>query len=132
MERNATQTSRGAMEAIVREFYTDLFRSFITVPNYLMPPAEEAPPILESEVAHAIRRVKSDPAPGPDGISADLIRAGSNAPAHFFLHFNNNFRIGRIPDSWKESKTVLIFKKKACGIRRMTCLGLRRRAKDVA
>ncbi|WKX88354.1 hypothetical protein Q1695_008195 [Nippostrongylus brasiliensis] len=41
-----------------------------------MPPAEEEPPILESEVAYAIRRMKPGTAPGPDGFSADLLRAG--------------------------------------------------------
>ncbi|VDO99400.1 unnamed protein product [Heligmosomoides polygyrus] len=107
-----TQTSRRAMEAIVQEFYTDLFRSSTTVPKCLMPPAEEVPPILESEVAHAIRRMKPGTAPGPDGISADLLRAGGSALCSLLAkHFNHYLRLGRIPDSWKESKAVLIFKK---------------------
>ncbi|WKY01731.1 hypothetical protein Q1695_015607 [Nippostrongylus brasiliensis] len=77
-----------------------------------MPPAEEAPLILESEVAYAIRRMKPGTAPGPDGISADLFRVGGSALCSLLTkHFNHYLRLGRIPDVWKESRTVLIFKK---------------------
>ncbi|VDP03100.1 unnamed protein product [Heligmosomoides polygyrus] len=100
------------MEAIVQEFYTDLFRSSITVPKCLMPPAEEVPPVLESEVAHAIRRMRPGTAPGPDGISAGLVRAGGSALFSILAkHFSHYLRLGRIPDSWKESKPVPIFRK---------------------
>ncbi|WKY17320.1 hypothetical protein Q1695_001710 [Nippostrongylus brasiliensis] len=74
-----------------------------------MPPAEEAPPTLESEVAYAIRRMKPGTASGPDGISADLRRAGATALCS--LLFNHYLRLGRIPNVWKESRTVLIVKK---------------------
>ncbi|VDO19550.1 unnamed protein product [Heligmosomoides polygyrus] len=56
--------------------------------------------------------MKPGTAPGPDGISADLLRAGGSALCSLLAkHFNHYLRLGRIPDSWKESKTVLIFKK---------------------
>ncbi|WKX95574.1 hypothetical protein Q1695_012212 [Nippostrongylus brasiliensis] len=74
-----TQTSRRAIEAVVQDFHTDLSRSSIPVAKCAMPPAEEAPPILELEVAYAIGRMKPGTAPGPDGISADLLRAGGSA-----------------------------------------------------
>ncbi|VDO19596.1 unnamed protein product [Heligmosomoides polygyrus] len=91
-----TQKSQRAMEAIVQEFYTDLFRSSITVPKCLMPPAEEAPPILlfpEWEVL------------------PQLVRAGGSVCSLLAKHFNHYLRLGWIPDSWKKSKTVLIFEK---------------------
>ncbi|WKY17319.1 hypothetical protein Q1695_001710 [Nippostrongylus brasiliensis] len=56
-----------------------------------MPPAEEAPPTLESEVAYAIRRMKPGTASGPDGISADLRRAGATALCS--LLFNHYLRL---------------------------------------
>ncbi|WKX96245.1 hypothetical protein Q1695_012582 [Nippostrongylus brasiliensis] len=69
-----------------------------------MPQAEEAPPILESEVAYAIRRMKPGPAPGPDGISAELLRAGGGTLCSLVAkHFNHYLRLGRIPSVWKES-----------------------------
>ncbi|WKY06508.1 hypothetical protein Q1695_006583 [Nippostrongylus brasiliensis] len=55
-----TQTSRRTIEAIVQDFYTDSFRSSIPVAKCVIPSIEEAPPILESEVAYAIRRMKPD------------------------------------------------------------------------
>ncbi|VDP43352.1 unnamed protein product [Heligmosomoides polygyrus] len=56
--------------------------------------------------------MKPGTAPGPDGISADLLRTGGSALCSLLAkHFNHYLRLGRIPDSWKESKTVLIFKK---------------------
>ncbi|WKX88154.1 hypothetical protein Q1695_008069 [Nippostrongylus brasiliensis] len=107
-----TQTSQKAIEAVVQDFYTDLFRSSIPVAKCVLPPAEEAPPSLESEVAYAIRRMKSATAPGPDGISADLHRAGGSALCSLLTkHFNHYLRLGGIPNVWKESRTVLIFKK---------------------
>ncbi|VDO88300.1 unnamed protein product [Heligmosomoides polygyrus] len=70
-----------------------------TVPKCLMPPAEEVPPILESEVAHAIRRMKPGTAPGPDGISADILRAGGSTLCSLLAkRFNHYLRLARIPD----------------------------------
>ncbi|WKY11909.1 hypothetical protein Q1695_003464 [Nippostrongylus brasiliensis] len=68
-----TQTSRRAIEAIVQDFYTDLFRSSIPVARSVIHPADEAPPILKSEVAYSIGRMKPRTAPGLDGISADAL-----------------------------------------------------------
>lgn len=107
-----TRTSRRTMEHIVQNFYTNLFRSSVSVPR--CPPSVEGeiPPILESEVRHAIKSMKKGTAPGPDNITADLLRAG-NGPLEALLakHFNHYLSIGRIPDQWKESRTILLFKK---------------------
>ncbi|WKX99974.1 hypothetical protein Q1695_014669 [Nippostrongylus brasiliensis] len=97
-----TQTSRRAIESIVQDFYRDLFRSSIPVAKCVMPPAEEAPPILESEVAYAIRRMRPGTAPGPDSISADLLRAGGSVFCSLLTkHFNHYLRLGRIPNVWR-------------------------------
>ncbi|EYB81048.1 hypothetical protein Y032_0394g639 [Ancylostoma ceylanicum] len=106
------QSSRRAMENIVQQFYTELFRSSTLVPRCPLPPPEDLLPILESEVGQAIKSMKKGTAPGPDNIPADLLRAGSTA-LHSVLarHFNHYLRKGMIPDQWKESKTILLFKK---------------------
>ncbi|XGW22066.1 hypothetical protein V3C99_004770, partial [Haemonchus contortus] len=77
-----------------------------------MPPYEEPPAILKSEVANAIRSMKKGTAPGLDNIPADLLRSGSTA-LHTLLaeHFNHYLKLKRIPGQWKESKTILLFKK---------------------
>uniref|UniRef100_A0A7I4YM96 Reverse transcriptase domain-containing protein n=1 Tax=Haemonchus contortus TaxID=6289 RepID=A0A7I4YM96_HAECO len=108
----SVKTSRSSMENIVQDFYTELFRSSTFVPKCSMPPYEEPPAILDSEVANAIRSMKKGTAPGLDNIPADLLRSGSTA-LHTLLaeHFNHYIRLKRIPQQWKESKTVLLFKK---------------------
>ncbi|EYB93420.1 hypothetical protein Y032_0182g878 [Ancylostoma ceylanicum] len=70
------QSSRRAMENIVQQFYTELFRSSTLVPRCPLPPPEDLLPILESEVGQAIKSMKKGTAPGPDNIPADLLRAG--------------------------------------------------------
>ncbi|EYB98098.1 hypothetical protein Y032_0134g1852 [Ancylostoma ceylanicum] len=115
------QSSRRAMENIVQQFYTELFRSSTLVPRCPLPPPEDLLPILESEVGQAIKKgtaesMKKGTAPAPDNIPADLLRAGSTA-LHSVLtrHFNHYLRKGMIPDQWKESKTILLFKKRSAG-----------------
>ncbi|XGW17540.1 hypothetical protein V3C99_002272 [Haemonchus contortus] len=80
-----------------------------------MPPYEEPPAILVSEVANAIRSMKKGTAPGLDNIPADLLRSGSTA-LHTLLaeHFNHYLRLKRIPQQWKESKPFF-FSRKASG-----------------
>uniref|UniRef100_A0A7I4Y7G6 Reverse transcriptase domain-containing protein n=1 Tax=Haemonchus contortus TaxID=6289 RepID=A0A7I4Y7G6_HAECO len=77
-----------------------------------MPPYEEPPTILKSEVANAIRSMKKGTAPGLDNIPADLLRSGNTA-LHTLLaeHFNHYLKLKRIPEQWKESKTIFLFKK---------------------
>ncbi|KIH55033.1 hypothetical protein ANCDUO_14818 [Ancylostoma duodenale] len=70
------------------------------------------PPILESEVAQAIKNMKKGTAPGPDSIPADLLRAGNTAFYSVLAkHFNHYLENGMIPHQWKKSKTILLFKK---------------------
>ncbi|CAD6189595.1 unnamed protein product [Caenorhabditis auriculariae] len=67
------------------------------VPRSATPPAEEEPPIIEEEVAHAIRRLKNGTAAGPDNISTEILKSGGDA-------------LNRLLQ-WKVSKTILIPKK---------------------
>ncbi|WKY00653.1 hypothetical protein Q1695_015017 [Nippostrongylus brasiliensis] len=56
--------------------------------------------------------MKSGTAPGPDKISADLLRAG-NHTLHSLLaaHMTSYLRKERIPDQWRNSRTVILHKK---------------------
>ncbi|XGW29616.1 hypothetical protein V3C99_009009 [Haemonchus contortus] len=107
----SVKTSRSSLENIVQDFYTELIRSSTFVPKCSMPPYEEPPAILKSEVANAIRSMKKGTAPGLDNIPADLLRSGNTA-LHTLLaeHFNHYLKLKRIPQQWKESKTILLFK----------------------
>ncbi|KAK6060747.1 hypothetical protein COOONC_01585 [Cooperia oncophora] len=105
-------TSRQGIESIVMDFYTKLYRSTTVVPRSPCPANDEIPPILISEVRNVIESLKFQKAPGPDGISAELLKAGGITMQKVLAeHFNHYLRKGEIPEQWKCSKTVLIFKK---------------------
>ncbi|KIH63066.1 hypothetical protein ANCDUO_06643 [Ancylostoma duodenale] len=89
-----------------------LIRSTTFVPKRPSPTEEKPPSILVSEVRIAIQSLKKGTVPGPDGITADLLRVGGYT-MHKLLadHFTSYLEAGIIPDQWKSSKTVLIFKK---------------------
>ncbi|EYC11218.1 hypothetical protein Y032_0051g2083 [Ancylostoma ceylanicum] len=106
------KTARTEIERIVTEFYTNLYRSTTDVPRRPSPTEEKPPNILVSEVRNAIQSLKKGTAPGPDGITADLLRVGGYT-MHKLLaeHFTSYLEAGVIPKQWKCSRTVLIFKK---------------------
>ena len=56
--------------------------------------------------------MKSGTAPGPDKISADLLRAGNHV-LHSLLvaHMTSYLQKERIPDQWRSSRTVILHKK---------------------
>ncbi|KAH7693024.1 protein F43G9.7, partial [Aphelenchoides avenae] len=109
------KTNRREIEDICRNFYTQLFDSKVNVERNRPETDDEAeplPPVTWEEVKKAIRSMKLGKAPGPDGITTEHLRAGGqplwNAPAKLF---NTCPRTGRTPEGWKESKTVLLYKK---------------------
>ncbi|KAK6735731.1 hypothetical protein RB195_018767 [Necator americanus] len=105
-------SSRREMEVITEKFYSNLFRSSTPVSSPIIPTGEAPPRILPSEVRVAIKSMKSGTAPGPDFISAEVLRAGGH-PLHVILaaHMTSYLQKERIPDQWKTSRTVLIHKK---------------------
>ncbi|EYB94618.1 hypothetical protein Y032_0169g215 [Ancylostoma ceylanicum] len=111
-EEGIVTSSRREMEAITERFYTNLFRSSVPVMNPNIPAGDEPPRILPAEVRVAIQSMKPSTAPGPDRISADLLRAGGHH-LHVILaeHMSSYLRKERIPNQWRTSRTVLIHKK---------------------
>ncbi|KAE9419251.1 hypothetical protein Angca_004846, partial [Angiostrongylus cantonensis] len=70
------------------------------------------PPVLPSEIRHAISLVKNRTAPGPDRIRSEHLK---NLPpvlvsilARLFTRYLSECKV---PTQWKTSKTVLLFKK---------------------
>ena len=57
------------------QFYEDLYNSNKdTIPNF--PEIEDIPLVTSSELHHAISRLKSNKAPGPDGLVAEMFMHG--------------------------------------------------------
>ncbi|KAH7699433.1 protein F43G9.7 [Aphelenchoides avenae] len=114
-EGGTRQTDRREIERICGSFYTELFDSNVHVeraPTTMGEDAEALPQFTWQEVETAARSMKNGKAPGPDGITIESLKAGGphlwKALAKFFSHC---LKTGSIPAQWKESKTVLIFKK---------------------
>ncbi|XGW27716.1 hypothetical protein V3C99_007927, partial [Haemonchus contortus] len=81
------QTSRTKIEEIAVSYYTNLFRSTVSVSRIPTPTQEVAPRIEEWESA-----------------SHTIIK-------QLTKRFNKYLDAQRIPDQWKKSNTVLLFKK---------------------
>lgn len=106
------QTSRQKIEKIVADFYTDLYKSTTHVNRTPTPNQDRAPEILISEVKHAIKQMKPKTAPGPDHVTGDFLKTCNNIIIQKLTErFNRYLADQQIPDQWKSSKTVLLFKK---------------------
>ncbi|VDM77994.1 unnamed protein product, partial [Strongylus vulgaris] len=74
----ARTSSRKEMKSITMRFYANFFRSSTPVSNSVIPTGEIPPRILPAEVRVAIKIMKTATVPGPDHVSADLLRAGGH------------------------------------------------------
>jgi hypothetical protein len=69
--------------------------------------------IQESEVKNALKRMKGGKAMDPDGIPIEVWRTlGDVATVRLTKLFNLIFRSNKMPDEWRRSILVLIFKNK--------------------
>lgn len=70
-----------------------------------------SPDVTESELMHAVSRIKIGTAPGPDGINPEQARAAITTHKEMFLDlYSRCFRLGLFPTEWKLSRLVLIEK----------------------
>uniref|UniRef100_A0A0K0DHP1 Core-binding (CB) domain-containing protein n=1 Tax=Angiostrongylus cantonensis TaxID=6313 RepID=A0A0K0DHP1_ANGCA len=67
--------SRKAMEKIIHDYYSDLFDSHVHLASYeIKEDGYAVPPVLPSEIRHAISSVKNRTAPGPDRIRSEHLK----------------------------------------------------------
>ena len=72
-----TLTKHKDIERRCEQFYTDLFASKFDVPlEYDRRVEESVPPVIISEVRAAAESLKNDKAPGTDGITDEMLKAG--------------------------------------------------------
>ena len=127
-DEKRTTTTKG-MERTCQTFYTNLYASAADIPDPTrnLEASEMVPAVLSSEVRYAIDTAKAGTTPGPDHITAEAIKAGGSA-FHSILarKFTKYIRTGKIPQQWKESRTVLLLKKgdreRLCNYRPITLL----------
>ena len=69
--------------------------------------------IQEAEVREALKKMKGGKAMGPDGIPIEVWRClGDIAIVWLTKLFNHIFRLNKIPNKWRRSILVLIYKNK--------------------
>ncbi|KAK6749273.1 hypothetical protein RB195_001711 [Necator americanus] len=105
--------SRGGMEKIIYDFYSDLFDSHVHLPPHcLREDGQVIPEVLPSEIRHAITSVRNRTAPGPDRIRSEHLKnlppVLINTLARLFTRYLSECKV---PQQWKTSKTVLLYKK---------------------
>ncbi len=72
----------------------------------------DLPPTF-SEISSAVRSLKNNKAPGPDGIPAEIIKQGGYLCLRsLHLYIIEVWNRGNVPQQWKDSKIVTIYKNK--------------------
>ena len=81
--------------------------------------------IQEAEIGEALKRMKGGKAMGPDGIPIEVWRClGDIAMVWLTKLFNLIFRLNKMPEEWRRSILVPIFKKREMFKVVLTTVGL--------
>lgn len=107
-------TNRKSILETATSFYRDLYSSKMAQDKttYEDSNDEVIPPILKSEVEHAIKTQKNDKAPGPDNITNETLKISMpDALPKLTSLLNKILETEYIPTQWTTSNIVLIHKK---------------------
>ncbi|KAL0895220.1 hypothetical protein ABMA27_013658 [Loxostege sticticalis] len=116
-----TVTSVPAILAEVESFYQKLYASHAPKP----PPdandpratltrhfTDDLPEVDEDEIGRALKQLQNGKAPGEDGITTELLKAGGTPMLKILKElFNSVISNGTTPKAWSESVAALFFKK---------------------
>ena len=92
------------------EFYENLYKD--AAQNIVQKEAEEVPPILNSEIEHAMQKMKKRKAPGEHQVVIEMLKAGGEIVKEKIREvFNIVIRREQGPKEWKNAIITLIFKK---------------------
>lgn len=97
---------------IATDYYTELYKDNTNEREIELPDNEIIPYILQEETEKAINTQKSDKAPGPDGISNEILKQMKADLIPILTEiFNSVINTEIIPKQWTESNIILLFKK---------------------
>ena len=94
------------------KFYEELYFDDSTAASIDDVSYDPIPPILKTEVEHAIKNLKTGKSPGLDNICSEYLKAGGEPLVNVLLHLFNCILItGAVPQAFREALIVVIFKK---------------------
>jgi hypothetical protein len=110
---NKVITERAQIIDRWEEFYRELYSSKRTTFEYFIEdPGNPIPPELLSEVNHGLSLLKCNKAPGPDGLSTEMLRAGGEPLKKWLQKLINAIITTRqIPKQLIISEIITLFKK---------------------
>jgi len=114
LRKNDGQACRTREETaeVIKSFYDSLYASRTHVAYTRRDETEEMPVVLPAEVAAALRTMKRGKAPGEDGVTTDMLRAGSDLLVPIFTSTFNSILDGdQLPAKFADSRTLLLFEK---------------------
>ncbi|CAK1600454.1 unnamed protein product [Parnassius mnemosyne] len=95
----------------IERFYGQLYTSSDSV-RLIRHYSEDIPDVSLSEIRMALQHLKNCKAPGEDGITAELLKAGGKPVLEVLQKlFNSVLHGGITPEAWSRSAVVLFFKK---------------------
>lgn len=113
--------SKLAVLSEVESFYGDLYASHASRPDpenedprakLTRHFTEDLPEVSIDEIGMALRQLKNGKAPGEDGVTTELLKAGGKPVLKALQKlFNAVLFEGRTPEAWSRSVVVLFFKK---------------------
>ena len=109
-----TMTDREEILNICGDFYRTLYQNTMEQSDSFIKSqdTEQVPPFKEEEIENVLRKMTKIKAPGNDGITSDVILAGSKDTIKYITQsFNEILKSQIIPDCWLEAKIIILFKK---------------------
>ena len=120
LNRNGTRSyNRRDIISIATDFYKSLYRerapsqdSVYYNNNPVMTNTNDIPRIEVSEVESTLQSLKTDKSPGPDHITNEALKTGSEMLVLQLTDlFNGIMKTGVTPSQWSESHIILLYKK---------------------
>ena len=105
---------RGEIIKEATNFYRELYAQTAPRPNTRTESwnKEKSPPILKAEISKAIRNLKNNKSPGPDGIENETLKIFRKLIEQPLMEiFNQSLESAQIPKQWKIVEMILLHKK---------------------
>lgn len=100
---------------ICADFYKNLYRKTMEAPVpicALSQNTEKVPEFTVKEVMSILTQMKKRKAPGNDRVTSDILLMGGKSLIKYLTRaYNEILRTHKIPESWKEAKVIILFKK---------------------